>query len=47
MTEYTKREDMPERYRTTLEQMMRSQAYRELAAARLFGHGLQLSLIHI
>ena len=38
---YTRREDMPERYRTTLEQMMKSQAYRELAAARLFGHGLQ------
>jgi 1,2-phenylacetyl-CoA epoxidase catalytic subunit len=38
---YTRREDMPERYRQTLEQMMKSQAYRELAAARLFGHGLQ------
>jgi ring-1,2-phenylacetyl-CoA epoxidase subunit PaaA len=38
---YTRREDMPERYRLTLEQMMKSQAYRELAAARLFGHGLQ------
>jgi 1,2-phenylacetyl-CoA epoxidase catalytic subunit len=32
---------MPERYRETLEQMMKSQAYRELAAARMFGHGLQ------
>ncbi len=40
-TVYTRREEMPERYRTTLEQMMKSQAYRELAAARLFGHGLQ------
>jgi 1,2-phenylacetyl-CoA epoxidase catalytic subunit len=40
-TEYLRREDMPERYRQTLEQMMKSQAYRELAAARLFGHGLQ------
>ncbi|HEV8319987.1 MAG TPA: Phenylacetic acid catabolic protein [Myxococcota bacterium] len=38
---YERREDMPERYRTTLEQMMKSQAYRELAAARMFGHGLQ------
>jgi 1,2-phenylacetyl-CoA epoxidase catalytic subunit len=32
---------MPDRFRETLEQMMKSQAYRELAAARLFGHGLQ------
>jgi 1,2-phenylacetyl-CoA epoxidase catalytic subunit len=40
-TVYTRREEMPERYRHTLEQMMKSQAYRELAAARLFGHGLQ------
>lgn len=38
---YERREDMPARYRDTLEQMMRSQAYRELAAARLFGNGLQ------
>lgn len=29
------------RYRETLIQMMRSQAYRELSAAQLFGHGLQ------
>lgn len=29
------------RYRETCVQMMRSQAYRELAAAQLFGHGLQ------
>jgi 1,2-phenylacetyl-CoA epoxidase catalytic subunit len=41
METYTRREDMPERYRQTLEQMMKSQAYRELAAARLFGYGLQ------
>ncbi len=38
---YTRREDMPDRYRQTLEQMMKSQAYRELAAARMFGFGLQ------
>lgn len=38
---YESREQMPERYRDTLEQMMKSQAYRELAAARMFGHGLQ------
>ena len=41
MKEYARREEMPERYRNTLEQMMKSQAYRELAAARLFGYGLQ------
>jgi 1,2-phenylacetyl-CoA epoxidase catalytic subunit len=40
-TTYTRREDMPDRYRESLEQMMRSQAYRELAAARMFGAGLQ------
>jgi len=40
-TVYARREEMPDRYRQTLEQMMKSQAYRELAAARLFGHGLQ------
>ena len=33
--------DADPRYRDTLIQMMRSQAYRELAAAHLFGHGLQ------
>jgi 1,2-phenylacetyl-CoA epoxidase catalytic subunit len=38
---YDAREEMPQRYRDTLEQMMKSQAYRELAAARMFGHGLQ------
>lgn len=31
-----------ERYRRTVVQMMESHAYRELAAARLFGHGLSL-----
>jgi 1,2-phenylacetyl-CoA epoxidase catalytic subunit len=41
MQTYTTREEMPERYRQTLEQMMKSQAYRELAAARMFGYGLQ------
>jgi 1,2-phenylacetyl-CoA epoxidase catalytic subunit len=30
-----------ERYRETLRQMMQSQAYRELAAAQMFGFGLQ------
>ena len=39
--EYQTREEMPDRFRETLEQMMKSQAYRELAAARMFGHGLQ------
>ncbi len=38
---YQSRAEMPERFRETLEQMMKSQAYRELAAARMFGHGLQ------
>lgn len=38
---YESREQMPERFRETLEQMMKSQAYRELAAARMFGFGLQ------
>ncbi len=38
---YLHRQEMPPRYADTLEQMMKSQAYRELAAAQLFGHGLQ------
>jgi ring-1,2-phenylacetyl-CoA epoxidase subunit PaaA len=38
---YETRDAMPDRFRETLEQMMKSQAYRELAAARMFGHGLQ------
>jgi 1,2-phenylacetyl-CoA epoxidase catalytic subunit len=41
ITVYTDRSQMPEHFRDTLEQMMKSQAYRELAAARMFGHGLQ------
>jgi len=40
-TIYSDRESMSARYRDTLEQMMKSQAYRELAAAHLFGYGLQ------
>ena len=35
------REGMPERYYHTVVQMMESQAYRELAAAQMFGYGLQ------
>ena len=38
---YLSREEMPSRYRENLAQMMKSHAYRELAAARIFGHGLQ------
>src|SRR5438105_2350799 len=38
---YDRAEEMPPRYRETVEQLMKSQAYRELAAARLFGQGLQ------
>jgi 1,2-phenylacetyl-CoA epoxidase catalytic subunit len=38
---YTSREGAPPRYLETLEQMMKSQAYRELAAALLFGDGLK------
>ena len=34
-------EQMDDRYRQTLIQMMQSQAYRELAAAQMFGFGLQ------
>jgi 1,2-phenylacetyl-CoA epoxidase catalytic subunit len=41
MTEYSSRAEMPERYARTLDQMMKSQAYRELAAAHMFGHGLK------
>jgi 1,2-phenylacetyl-CoA epoxidase catalytic subunit len=36
-----KRDPSDPRYRDTLIQMLRSQAYRELAAAQLFGHGLR------
>jgi 1,2-phenylacetyl-CoA epoxidase catalytic subunit len=38
---YQSRAEMDERYYTTLVQMMQSQAYRELAAAQMFGYGLQ------
>src|SRR5688572_22597790 len=38
---YERREDAPPRFVQTVEQMMRSQAYRELAAARMFGDGLK------
>src|SRR5580692_8862634 len=41
MTTYTDRKDLDERYYQTLVQMMQSQAYRELAAAQMFGYGLQ------
>ena len=40
MATYQRREEMPERYRETLEQMMLSQAYRELAAAHMFANAL-------
>jgi 1,2-phenylacetyl-CoA epoxidase catalytic subunit len=39
-TQHALSEQAP-RYRETVIQMMRSQAYRELAAAQLFGYGLQ------
>jgi 1,2-phenylacetyl-CoA epoxidase catalytic subunit len=38
---YTDRQELDERYCQTLVQMMQSQAYRELAAAQMFGYGLQ------
>jgi 1,2-phenylacetyl-CoA epoxidase catalytic subunit len=38
---YTQKSELPERYYQTLVQMMQSQAYRELAAAQMFGFGLQ------
>ena len=38
---YTSRAELDERYVSTLVQMMQSQAYRELAAAQMFGYGLQ------
>lgn len=41
MQTYSFGDSMPERYSSTLRQMMASQAYRELAAAQMFGHGLQ------
>lgn len=38
---FTAREQLDDRYYQTLVQMMQSQAYRELAAAQMFGFGLQ------
>jgi 1,2-phenylacetyl-CoA epoxidase catalytic subunit len=39
--EVTRAEDMTPEYRQMVVQMMESQAYRELAAAHMFGYGLQ------
>ena len=39
--EYQKREEMDDRLSGTVRQLMESQAYRELAAAQMFGHGLK------
>ncbi len=41
MRTYKTRDEMDERYYGTVVQMMQSQAYRELAAAQMFGYGLQ------
>ena len=41
MPTYTSKDELDERYYQTLVQMMQSQAYRELAAAQMFGFGLQ------
>jgi 1,2-phenylacetyl-CoA epoxidase catalytic subunit len=38
---YTSKDQLDDRYYQTLVQMMQSQAYRELAAAQMFGFGLQ------
>lgn len=38
---FTERSELDDRYYQTLVQMMQSQAYRELAAAQMFGFGLQ------
>jgi 1,2-phenylacetyl-CoA epoxidase catalytic subunit len=38
---YTDRRELDSRYVQTLVQMMQSQAYRELAAAQMFGYGLR------
>lgn len=38
---FTERNELDDRYYQTLVQMMQSQAYRELAAAQMFGYGLQ------
>ncbi len=41
MRTYARREEMDERMFSVVKQMMESQAYRELAAAQMFGFGLQ------
>jgi 1,2-phenylacetyl-CoA epoxidase catalytic subunit len=41
MRTYAKKEEMDAKMIATLTQMMESQAYRELAAAQMFGYGLQ------
>ena len=38
---YARKEDAPARFVETVDQMMKSQAYRELAAALMFGDGLK------
>ena len=43
MPTYTDRAQMDERYERTIVQLMESQAYREMAAAHLFGFGLQFA----
>lgn len=43
MRTFTSRDEMDERYERTIVQLMESQAYRELAAAHLFGFGLQFA----
>ena len=43
MRTYTDRSQMDERYERTITQLMESQAYRELAAAHLFGYALQFA----
>jgi len=40
-TDVLRREDMSPEYRDMIVQMMQSQAYRELAAAHMFGYGLR------
>jgi ring-1,2-phenylacetyl-CoA epoxidase subunit PaaA len=41
MQTYNSKSEMPKEYADTVRQMMESQAYRELAAAHLFGYGLR------
>ncbi|HJS59835.1 MAG TPA: Phenylacetic acid catabolic protein [Vicinamibacteria bacterium] len=41
MSEILRKEDMSAEYRQMIIQLMESQAYRELAAAHMFGYGLQ------